>query len=142
MNDSLYQASILEAAKQGAAPVRLEAPNGQATLDNPLCGDRVTIEVTLAADAFLAIGHEVKGCMLCQATTALIARELKDRPANALEQAENAVREMLKGSGNAPIGDLAPFAIFLPVRPHRGRHRCVLLPFETARAAVGAARSL
>lgn len=54
-------------------------PTETATVDNPLCGDRVTIDVKLAGGKLAAIGHQVRGCLLCEAAAATIARSLRDR---------------------------------------------------------------
>ena len=46
--DDLYHQAIVELARQAAGAVRLDAPQASAMVDNPLCGDRVTIELALA----------------------------------------------------------------------------------------------
>jgi len=48
MSDELYQARIVALAKSKAGAGKLAAPTRSARRDNPLCGDRVTIDVTLA----------------------------------------------------------------------------------------------
>jgi len=44
----LYQAAIKSLAQAATGHGRLDAPDGRALLDNPLCGDRVAMEVSLA----------------------------------------------------------------------------------------------
>ena len=52
MNDALYQAEILRLAKDGRGNQRLEDADGSARVDNPLCGDRVTVDLKLPVREF------------------------------------------------------------------------------------------
>ena len=45
MSDPLYQAEILQLAREGRALTRLDRPTVTARVDNPICGDRVTIDL-------------------------------------------------------------------------------------------------
>ena len=57
----------LAKSKTGAG--KLAAPTKSARRDNPLCGDRVTIDVRLDETATIAeIAHQVRGCLLCSNT--------------------------------------------------------------------------
>ena len=67
MTDELYHQAILELAKQAGRTPRLEDPDASVTVDNPLCGDRVTLDLRLADGRVAAVGHKVRGCLLCQA---------------------------------------------------------------------------
>jgi nitrogen fixation NifU-like protein len=58
----------------------------------------------------------------------------------ALIGAEKALRAMLRDEAPAPASPFQDLSIFKPVRPHRSRHDCVLLPFEALRTALSAAR--
>ena len=82
MNDQLYHQAILELAKQARQASRLEAPQASVTVDNPLCGDRVTLDLNLADGRVREVGHKVRGCLLCQAAAAAIgARAPGETPA-------------------------------------------------------------
>ena len=45
---------------------------------------------------------------------------------------------MLKEGDDAPAGKWSAYAIFAPVRDHKSRHTCVLLPLEAAEKALKA----
>ena len=47
MSDQLYQDRIVALAKAKTGAGKLSAPTKSARRDNPLCGDRVTIDVRL-----------------------------------------------------------------------------------------------
>lgn len=138
MSSDLYQAAIMAAAKAAHGKGRLAAPDGSATLDNPLCGDRVTIDIKLADGRVAAIGHDVRGCALCQAAASLIG-EAAVGLARAEAHALPAAIDELLGHGTTPTGALAAAAMFAPVRAHRSRFDCVKLPFAALAAALDAA---
>jgi nitrogen fixation protein NifU and related proteins len=137
MSDDLYQQAIMERAKSRAGAGRLEKPSASATVDNPLCGDRVTLDVTLNNGSIAAVGHQVRGCALCQASAAVIATaSVGQTPVAAL-----AGRDTLKAvlTGGVPAAPWAELGIFAPVQRHKSRHDCVLLPFEALAQALGQA---
>jgi len=136
MSDALYQAEILALAKAGRAAARLDAPSVSARVDNPVCGDRVTIDLLLRDGRIVEVGAKVQGCALCQAAAALIVEEATGGDAEALAAAGEAVAGFLRGTVDEdalPWGRLASFA---PVRDARSRHECVLLPFKAAAKAL------
>ena len=48
MGSQLYSDAILATAKARHGHGRLDHPDGTATCDNPLCGDRVTVDLRVA----------------------------------------------------------------------------------------------
>lgn len=135
MPDSLYHQAILEHAKAAIGAGRLEGATVEATVDNPLCGDRVSVALSLDSDTITAIGHEVRGCVLCQASASLLAQHGVGLTSDAIRQAAGAFETMIREGGPVPE-DWPELATFEPVRAARSRHECVLLPFEAAARAL------
>ncbi|MEZ5861777.1 MAG: iron-sulfur cluster assembly scaffold protein, partial [Geminicoccaceae bacterium] len=73
MNEALYNRAIIEAARDKRHAGRLEHPGGTATTDNPLCGDRVTLDLEGEAGRVAAVAHKTRGCLLTQAAASLLA---------------------------------------------------------------------
>ncbi len=74
MSDELYQERIVALAKAKTGAGKLTAPTKTARRDNPLCGDRVIIDVKVDdAGKIAEIGHQVRGCLLCQASASALA---------------------------------------------------------------------
>jgi nitrogen fixation protein NifU and related proteins len=136
--DDLYHRRLLELARAGAGQDRLDAPDGSATLDNPLCGDVVTVEVRVEGALVTQLAHRVRGCVLCQAAAALLARA-PPAPASALAAARRLAAEVLGGAAAPAEGPWAALDAFAPVRGVPSRHRCVLLPFDALLAALAPA---
>ena len=135
-----YHAAIMSAAHRATGRGRLEAPDASAMVDNPLCGDRVTVDIRRAGpgegDPVLEIGHVVRGCVLCEAAATVIAEAGTGALASDLRAASDRVRDMLEHDGPPPEGKWQKAEMFLPVRPHPSRHDCVLLPFQALLEAL------
>ena len=133
MMDALYDQAILQKARDATGAGRLPEPDGSAMIDNPLCGDRVTIDLTLAGGKVAKVGHLVRGCVLCEASAALIAEKAVGQTPAALREAAAGIKPMLREGAAPPWPELE---IFTPVRAVRSRHDCVELPFRALTAAL------
>lgn len=138
MNDDLYQQALLDLAHTAHGAGALPAPDGTALRDSPLCGDRVRVQVALAGGRIEALAHDVKGCLLCRAAASLLGLHGAGLDAAQARALHGQVAAML--AGEAPPPGWPELALFAPVRPHRNRHGCVLLPFEALVAAIDASR--
>ncbi|HEY9569324.1 MAG TPA: iron-sulfur cluster assembly scaffold protein [Thalassobaculum sp.] len=136
MSDPLYQAEILELAKAGRAIGRLQSPTATARVDNPLCGDRVTIDLAIEDGRVTAIGAKVQGCALCQAAAAIIAAQAPGAATTDLRAAGEAVAVYLAGAAGEDALPWTRLSNFAPVRAVRSRHECVLLPFKAIARAL------
>jgi len=134
MADELYHDALKALAEESRARGRLDHPDGTATVDNPLCGDRVTIDLALDGDRVTATGHAVRGCLLCEAGAAVVAATAPLHCRAELIALPAAIKAYLKDPEAAPpLAELAPFA---PARRFRSRHRCVTLAFEALAKAL------
>ena len=134
MSEELYQARIVALAKSKTGAGKLAAPTRTARRDNPLCGDRVTIDVKLDDTGHIAeIAHQVRGCLLCQASAAALASTAVGRDAAGIAALRHdAERAVGREAGKAHD----PFDAFEPVAAHKSRQECVLLPFEALEDAL------
>jgi nitrogen fixation protein NifU and related proteins len=139
MSDDLYQQAIMDRAKAAAHAGRLASPDASATVDNPLCGDRVTIDLKLDGETIADVAHHVRGCALCQASAAVLATAAIGQAAAAVIAGRDKLKTVLAG-GDAPPAPWEDLGIFAPVRRHKSRHDCVLLPFEALSQALTKAR--
>jgi nitrogen fixation NifU-like protein len=133
LSSELYQARIVALAKSKTGAGKLASPTRSARRDNPLCGDRVTIDVKVDNGKIAAIAHQVRGCLLCQASAAALASTAVGRDvAGVAELRHDAERAIGREAGKAHD----PFDAFEPVANHKSRHECVLLPFEALKDAL------
>ena len=137
MSDDLYQQALLDLAKAAHGAGTLPSPDGEALRDSPLCGDRVRLQVALEGGRIKALAHDVKGCLLCRAAASLVGLHGLGLDTAEAEALRGQVAATLAGSEPPP--GWPELALFAPVRPHRNRHGCVLLPFEALCAALNPA---
>ena len=129
--DPLYRREILRLAANATGAGSLAHADASATVHNPACGDRVTVELTLQDGRIAALGHVTQACVLTQASAALLAGKAPGRDRTELEALASHVRTFLAG-GPAPEG----YGVFDGLVAHAGRHRCVLLPMEAVLEAL------
>ena len=136
MNDELYHQAILELARKARGASRLEAPQASVTVDNPLCGDRVTLDLSLADGRVREVGHKVRGCLLCQAAAAAIGARAPGETPAALRAVARDLGAAIAGGPEAAPPPWPELAAFAPVHAHKSRHDCVLLPFAALMQAL------
>ena len=93
--------------------------NGEAEGANPLCGDRIRVQVLARGGAIVEARFTADACALCIASASLLtdaARGLSMNEASGL--------------------DLAWLEVALEGAPPPGRSKCVALPVDTLRRAI------
>ena len=133
MLEKLYQEQIITLARQSKQRSALTNPELTAKVDNPLCGDRVTIDLVLKKSIIENIGVTVRGCALCEAASEVLAINASQQTFSAIQDAETALRNYLSGNSDNP--PWAQLSVFEPVKEVTSRHECVLLPFVAIRKA-------
>ena len=138
MSDPLYAKEVLRLAASAAGAGKLEPHDAAGTARNPVCGDRVSVTLSLDGDGKIsALAHETHACVLAQASAAILALNLRGAGNEAVEALRSDVAAMLRGDAvpPAPFGD---YAALRGVAAHRNRHQCVLLPIDAVLAALRA----
>ncbi|HEV7921007.1 MAG TPA: iron-sulfur cluster assembly scaffold protein [Thermoanaerobaculia bacterium] len=101
----------------------LEGPDIRAEVDNPLCGDRVRIELALAADGTVhAARFQGDLCMIARAAASLLTEMVTGRPLQPVPEEQQLLD-----------------ALHAEIKP--ARRKCALLPLEALRAGVNGYRS-
>ncbi len=139
MSAVLYNADILRLAASIPHHERLTHAMATSEKRSPICGSRVTVDVSLdAEDRVSEVGLLVRACALGQASSSLLAANILGRTPEELEQSCDALTTWLADGGNAPTWP--GLAVFEPARPHTARHASIRLAFEAAAEAAAAAR--
>ncbi len=138
MRPDIYTEAIKALANNTSGQGHLPKAEASVMLDNPLCGDRVRIDVVLRDGRLLAMAHEVKGCLLCRAATALVQKNATGLTVLDIKIMADAVTGFLDDE-NEYVRQVPEMSIFYPVRSHRSRIGCVSLPFRVLLATMVAA---
>ena len=129
MTESLYQGALVALARAGHGSGRLDQPDGSTRVDNPLCGDEVTIDVKLDAGRVTQVGHKVRGCVLCEASASWIGQHAVGCDEHVAATVLDEMR-MLMEQGEVDSATWPETDLFAPVHRVKSRRRCVLLPLE------------
>lgn len=135
--EALYNAQIKALAQAAHGAGQLDPADGTAMRDSPMCGDQIHIALRIADGRITALAHQVRGCLLCRASAAMIGLHAVGTPTADTARLHERVQRLLAGA--EPGDDWPELSLFAPVRAHRSRHGCVLIPFEALDAAVRAA---
>lgn len=135
MSDALYKKELLRLAADAAGAGRLASPDSSATVHNPACGDRVTVDLVIQDGRIAALAHHTHGCILAQASAAILGADATGLNHAEIAALAQSVRVLLKG-GAAPMAPFDTYNLFDGVASHVGRHRCVLLPLEATLEAL------
>ena len=140
MNTDIYQDSIIEWSKRNEHEGPLLDEDCRATMNNPLCGDRVSVELRLKGEGILEMGHQVKGCVLCKASSAHLAALAKGLTLDNMKSMRQDLDRALKATEDDTHDFPESHEIFRPVRSHKSRHSCVLLVYDTVIEALSSYR--
>ncbi|KQT32422.1 nitrogen fixation protein NifU [Sphingomonas sp. Leaf412] len=135
MSLDLYTPEVAALAAGNPFPDRL--PDAQASVErrSPICGSRVTVDVAMDDDGRVArVGTLVRACLLGQASSTLLARNIVGRTPAELAAARDDLAAWLAGEGPAPTWP--GLDIFAPGLKLTARHPSIRLAFEAAADAA------
>lgn len=131
----LYQEVILDHNRRPRNFGRLAAANRAASGDNPLCGDRIDLEVAVRDGRVEDIAFQGAGCAISTASASLMTEAVKGRSVAEAEALSERFRTLLTGEG--PAGeDLGKLAALSGVRAYPMRVKCATLAWHTLGAAL------
>ncbi|MEQ8654299.1 MAG: SUF system NifU family Fe-S cluster assembly protein [Kiloniellales bacterium] len=136
---ALYQSVILEHSRQPQNYGHPEATTHEARGYNPLCGDQVTIYLTLEDERLIDVAFEGKGCALCLASASIMTNILKAADRAKVESLVEDLKTICTDEDGQVVNDPEELAALLPlggVRNYPVRVKCVTLPWQTALAAL------
>ncbi len=111
-------------------------PDASATAQghNPLCGDRVSVQLRLDDGVITDVAFLGAGCAISTASASLMTESLKGRTREEAEKLFESFHNLL--TGKEPAGDLGKLAVFSGVREFPVRVKCATLAWHTMRAAL------
>jgi nitrogen fixation NifU-like protein len=141
----LYQEVILDHSKRPRNFGRLEGATHHADGDNPLCGDRIHLELEMAGDRVKDVRFEGQGCAISTASASLMTEALKGLTRDEADALFHKMHETCTGQPDAKPATAAPaqadvdigkLAVFEGVRQYPLRVKCATLAWHTLRNAL------
>ena len=121
--DDLYRDYILEHYRRPHNFGVLDQPTATFEGSNPLCGDRITMQLHVDDGVVTGVGFTGRGCAISQASASLLTDEIKGKP----------------------VGDVADFAAtdlldLLGIEISPARLKCAMLGLTTLKVALHKAK--
>ncbi len=135
----LDQEVILDHAKQPRNFGHPPACNRQAKGHNPLCGDRLTVYLTIDNGVVTDAAFEGAGCAISMASASLMTEMVKNKTETEAHSLFKLFHALVAGdqAENAADGaDLGKLEVFSGVREYPVRVKCATLPWHAFAAAL------
>lgn len=131
----LYRDVIVDHNRSPRNRGRLSVATHHADGDNPLCGDRLHLDVEVAGDVIRDLRFEGAGCAISTASASLMSEAVKGKTRAEAADLFGAVHRMLTADAGdaARLGKLAALA---GVREFPARVKCASLCWHTLKAAL------
>ena len=132
---ALYQEVLLDHYRKPRNFGALPSPTGRAEGHNPLCGDRLAVEVQVDGERLQAIAFEGTGCAISIASASLMSEAVRGSTLAEVERLSERFRAALTG---APVAgdDLGKLETLVGVREFPMRVKCATLAWHALAAAL------
>ena len=118
--DDLYREQILNHYREPRNKGRLDATDISAADDNPLCGDRIELDLRLDSDGRVAqVGWDGQGCAISMASASMLSEEIKGKTLDEIKELDKEYILDMLGIELGPV-----------------RLKCALLSLKVLKAGV------
>jgi nitrogen fixation NifU-like protein len=132
--DDLYQEVILDHGKRPRNFGKLENATLKADGFNPLCGDKLTLELKLDNGVVKDAKFTGAGCAISVASASLMTETLKGKTIEQVNTIFERFHQLLTTDSAVP--DMGKLAVFSGVREFPARVKCATLAWHTMKAAL------
>jgi nitrogen fixation protein NifU and related proteins len=132
----LYQEVILDHGKHPRNFRFPERANHQAEGYNPLCGDRLTLKLTVEGDRIVDVGFQGSGCAISTASASTMTEAIKGKTLAEADAMFENFHALVTGDAPPDPGALGKLAAFSGVAEFPMRVKCATLSWHTLRAAL------
>ncbi|MFV0389086.1 MAG: Fe-S cluster assembly sulfur transfer protein SufU [Pyrinomonadaceae bacterium] len=134
----LYQEVILDHNKNPRNFREIENADRHADGNNPLCGDKLQVFVTLNGEKIEDISFTGSGCAISKASASMMTQELKGKTIGEAEELFGEFHKMVTGELDIETEDnsLGKLKIFSGVLEFPARVKCASLSWHTVNSAL------
>jgi len=135
----LYQQVIMDHQRKPRNFGALDSPDRRAEGYNPLCGDRIQVELSLDDEHRIRkAAFTGEGCAICTASASMMTEAVTGRSLEETNTMFDAFHRLLTEDREDPedVARLGKLAVFAGVREFPVRVKCATLPWHTLHAAA------
>lgn len=127
MLQDFYKEIILDHYQHPRNRRELEDADLQEHLNNPLCGDQVTVYANLRDGRISELAFTGRGCSISQASASMLTEHLEGKRREEAEEEIEAFLEMMRTEEKEELGDLAALKGIIQTP---NRIRCATLAWD------------
>jgi nitrogen fixation NifU-like protein len=139
----LYQEIILDHSRHPRHFGPLAGANRMAEGHNPLCGDRVKIQLIVEGDRIKDVMFEGRGCAISVASASLMTELLQGRTVAEAETLMGGFLDLVKGEKGDALApdDREQLEVMAGVSAFPMRVKCATLPWHAMKSALDGAET-
>jgi len=103
---------------------------------NPLCGDRLTLYLTLDHGVITDVAFQGSGCAISKASASLMTEIVKGKTVDEARGLFDAFHHMITSPPGSALPEMGKLAVLSGVRDFPTRVKCAGLAWHTLKAAV------
>jgi len=136
--DGIYTRTILDHYRNSPHKITIDNPDIEFDEYNPICGDRVFLQLKLSGLKILKAGFSGEGCIITQASASLMIDNLIGKTLGDAEATSLRVKVMLSSDNLSDIetGLLGNLATLRSVRQVPIRIKCALLAWSALEQGI------
>jgi nitrogen fixation NifU-like protein len=141
----LYQEVILDHSRQPRNFRRPDHANREAKGDNPLCGDKVAVFLTIEDGKVVDVGFQGRGCAISMASASLMTEIVKGKSEGEARALFESFHDEMTGKSachGAAASELDKLTVLSGVREYPMRVKCATLSWHTLMAALNKAQTV
>ncbi|MCK5688611.1 SUF system NifU family Fe-S cluster assembly protein, partial [Myxococcota bacterium] len=132
----LYQEVILDHNKHPKNFRAIENPTHHADGHNPLCGDTVTVYLTITDEVITDISFVGQGCAISKASASMMTQAVKGKGLAEARAIFEDFRVLVTGERDIDSDVLGKLAVFEGLREYPTRVKCATLVWHTFQSAL------
>jgi nitrogen fixation protein NifU and related proteins len=132
MLQDLYKEIVLDHYRRPRHRHEIEDAEIEEHLNNPLCGDEVTVYANLRNEG-LEVGFTGRGCAISQASASMLAERLAGKSRGEAEEEISAFLQMMRAEPNEDLGDLVALKNVVQTP---NRIRCATLAWDAMKRGM------
>ncbi|MGH8274931.1 MAG: Fe-S cluster assembly sulfur transfer protein SufU [Gammaproteobacteria bacterium] len=133
---ALYRDIIIDHNKSPRNFGELPPPRREADGYNPLCGDRLSVYVTLDDECITDVRFNGSGCAISVASASLMTEALKGKTVTEANALFNRMHALLTGAETSDDAELGKLEALEGVRAYPSRVKCATLAWHTLQSAL------
>ena len=133
---ALYQEVLLDHYRSPRNKGHLASATGRAEGHNPLCGDRIAVEVAVEGERLQGVTFDGAGCAISTASASLMTEAVAGKTPAEIADLFEQFRKAVTGDPAADVEPLGKLAVLCGVKEFPMRVKCATLAWHTLIAAL------